>query len=376
MIREVRPISSETHREYLDRLASSDEVSFLQTPAWQAVKPDWKGESVGFFVGSEMVGVGLILYRQIPKVKRYLAYLPEGPVLDWTRDDVGDLLDALVRHAKGRGAFGVRIGPTAIHRRWNAQTIKDAIANPSITKLSDATPDDTDAAITRLIHLLESRGWHPTAQDAVHFSAGQPQFNFQLPLQAKTPDDLLKGMNQLWRRNIKKADKAGVTVRVGDRDDLATFHRVYLETAERDGFTPRPLEYFTTMWDALNEEDPNRMRVYLAELDGTCIAATTMVTVNAHAWYSYGASTTEHRDARGSNAVQWQMIQDALAQGASVYDMRGITEGLASDDPELGLIQFKVGTGGEAIAFIGEWDKPINRLLYRAFDVYMKRRAR
>ncbi|HEY5847828.1 MAG TPA: peptidoglycan bridge formation glycyltransferase FemA/FemB family protein, partial [Microlunatus sp.] len=53
---------------------------------------------------------------------------------------------------------------------------------------------------------------------------------------------------------------------------------------------------------------------------------------------------------------------------------RGITEGLEADDPHLGLIQFKVGTGGEAVEYVGEWDLPLNAILYAAFDLYMKRR--
>ena len=68
------------------------------------------------------------------------------------------------------------------------------------------------------------------------------------------------------------------------------------------------------------------------------------------------------------------MITDALAAGAGVYDLRGITEGLEADDPHLGLIQFKVGTGGEAVEYLGEWDLPLNVLLYKAFDLYMKHR--
>lgn len=48
---------------------------------------------------------------------------------------------------------------------------------------------------------------------------------------------------------------------------------------------------------------------------------------------------------------------------------------MANDDPHLGLIQFKVGTGGEAYTYLGEWDLPLNRLLYKAFDVYMARRG-
>ena len=41
----------------------------------------------------------------------------------------------------------------------------------------------------------------------------------------------------------------------------------------------------------------------------------------------------------------------------------------------MGLIQFKVGTGGEAVEYAGEWDLPLNRPLYKAFDIYMKRRG-
>jgi lipid II:glycine glycyltransferase (peptidoglycan interpeptide bridge formation enzyme) len=78
---------------------------------------------------------------------------------------------------------------------------------------------------------------------------------------------------------------------------------------------------------------------------------------------------------RGSNAVQWAMIRDALAVGAEVYDLRGITDTLDPDDPHVGLVQFKVGTGGEAVEYAGEWDLPVNPLLYKAFAVYLRRRS-
>ncbi len=41
----------------------------------------------------------------------------------------------------------------------------------------------------------------------------------------------------------------------------------------------------------------------------------------------------------------------------------------------MGLIQFKVGTGGEAVEYAGEWDLPLNPLVYRAFSLYMQRRS-
>ena len=182
-------------------------------------------------------------------------------------------------------------------------------------------------------------------------------------------------MNQQWRRNIKKAAKAGVEVRVGTAADLPAFHALYAGTAERDHFTPRPLGYFATMLSALSGEDPDRIRLYLAEHEGDLVAATTWVRVGQHVWYSYGASSNAKRDVRGSNAIQWQMITDAMDAGATVYDLRGVTEGVGADDPELGLIQFKVGTGGEIVEYLGEWDLPINPVLYRAFDWYLSHRG-
>ncbi|MGA4670809.1 lipid II:glycine glycyltransferase FemX [Propionibacteriaceae bacterium Y1923] len=374
---QIRQIQAGEHLEFINRVAAPGSdfpttVSFLQTPAWAKVKPEWKPELLGWFEGSQLIGVGLVLYRQLPKLKRYLAYLPEGPVLDWTRYDVADLLEVLVDHARKQGAFAVRIGPTIVANRWYPDTIKAAIADPSVTTLAEVTPDETSHAATRLANTLEHLRWKaPKAAEG--FTAGQPQYNFWLPLDGGA-DAVLKRMNQLWRRNIKKADKSGVEVRLGTRDELADFHRVYLETAERDHFTGRPLAYFETMWDALRGEDEQRMKLYLAHHEGDLVAATTFVQVGRHTWYSYGASTNAKREVRGSNRIQWQMIQDAIAAGAEVYDLRGITPAVAEDHPEIGLIQFKVGTGGQAVSYVGEWDKPINPVLYRAFMAYMERR--
>jgi lipid II:glycine glycyltransferase (peptidoglycan interpeptide bridge formation enzyme) len=367
----VRTISTDEHRAYN---ASQPSVSFLQTPAWGQVKREWRSESVGWFDGpDQLVGAGLVLYRQLPRIKKYLAYLPEGPVINWLTGDVGDLLRPLAEHARASGAFGIRIGAPVGVRRWGAETIKAAIADERVSRLSEAIPDHLDHGAVLLRNRLRELGWHPPDEEE-GFAAGQPRFVFQLPIAGRTAEQLLAGMNQLWRRNIKKAAKAGVVVSQGTADDLGQFHPLYLETAERDHFTPRPLGYFQTMFSAMLAEDPDRIRLYLAHHEGDLVAATTWVRVGGHSWYSYGASSTAKRDVRGSNAIQWRMITDALAAGATVYDLRGITEGLEADDPHLGLIQFKVGTGGEAVEYLGEWDLPLNPLLYKAFDLYMKRR--
>ena len=371
----VRSITPEQH---LDFVRGQRSASFLQTPAWGRVKAEWRSESIGWFRGAELVGAALVLYRQLPKVKRYLAYLPEGPVIDWADDDLAAWLTPMVAHLKGQGAFGVRMGPPVITRRWTAAQVKEGIASDDVHRLGQVAPEERSATGARVLGALVDLGWQPQAVDG-GFAAGQPQYNFVVPLRdadgnARTEEDVLKGMNQQWRRNIKKADKAGVEVTVGGSDDLTLFHDLYVHTAERDGFTPRPLGYFRTMVDALSAEEPDRITLHLARHEGDLVAATIAIRVGGHAWYSYGASSTEKRDVRGSNAVQWAMIRAALEAGADVYDLRGITETLDADDGHVGLIQFKVGTGGEAVEYAGEWDLPINRAIYKAFDLYMSRR--
>ncbi|MBM9463886.1 peptidoglycan bridge formation glycyltransferase FemA/FemB family protein [Aeromicrobium sp. YIM 150415] len=368
---QVRAIPTDDHLAFI---ASRRSVSFLQTPAWATVKSEWRGESLGWFAGGELVGAGLVLYRQLPKLKRYLAYLPEGPDLDWTGGELDDALSALAAYLKSQGAFGIRMGPPVVTRRWSAATIKAALADPVLAQLSDVPADEQDTEALAIADRLRSLGWRELSTDG-GFAAGQPKYNFQIPLAGRTEEDLLAGMNQQWRRNIRKAAKAGVEVTRGGREDLAAFHTVYAETAERDHFTPRPLSYFETMWDALTGEDPDRLSLYLAHHEGDLVAATTLVQVGEHAWYSYGASTSAKRDVRGSNAIQWQMIRDAMARGATVYDLRGITETLDEDDPHVGLIRFKVGTGGEATEYLGEWDLPLNRALYAGFTAYLRRRG-
>ncbi|WP_397186334.1 lipid II:glycine glycyltransferase FemX [Nocardioides ochotonae] len=382
----VREIPESDHLAFL---RSQPSASFLQTPAWGRVKSEWRRESLGWFDGDRLVGAGLVLYRQLPKVRRYLAYLPEGPVLDWAADDLAPWLTPMTAHLKRRGAFGVRMGPPVVVRRWSAAQVKEGIADPAVRRLDDIVPLERDGTGARVVSQLDQLGWRQQVAEG-GFAAGQPQYVFQVPLveadgTPRTEESVLAGMNQLWRRNIKKAAKAGVevtTVAAGDPSRegspltaLEAFHTLYVHTAQRDHFTPRPLAYFRTMAEALESEDPDRFRLHLAHHEGDLVAATIAIRVGTHAWYSYGASSTEKREVRGSNAVQWAMIREALAAGASVYDLRGITDTLDAEDSHVGLIQFKVGTGGQAVEYAGEWDLPLNRPLYAAFDLYMKRRG-
>ncbi|MGI5376253.1 lipid II:glycine glycyltransferase FemX [Streptomyces sp. CA-251387] len=373
----LQPIPRDQHLAFV---AGRSSVSHMQVPSWGEVKPDWRAESLGWFDGEQgggqLVGVGLVLYRPLPKVKRYLAYLPEGPLIDWHAPDLCERwLDPMLAYLKRQGAFSVKMGPPLVVRRWSADAVKAAIADPAARRLRDAEPTSCEQGALDIADRLRRTGWRQTEPGGEEgFAAGQPRYVCQVPFAGRSLDDLHRGLNQQWRRNIKKAEKAGVKVERGGYEDLPVFHELYAETAERDRFLPRPLPYFQRMWTALTAEHPDRMRLYLAHHDGDTLAAATMLTVGDHVWYSYGASTSRKREVQPNNALQWRMMTDAHELGASVYDFRGITDTLEESNPLLGLLRFKVGAGGEAVEYLGEWDFPLNRLLHKALDLYMARR--
>ena len=369
----VRPISGPEH---LDHIRERSSVSFLQTPAWAAVKNEWRGESLGWFDEGKLVGVGLVLFRQVPRVKRYLRLPSRGPDIDWLGQDLGRWLTPLAAYLKDQKAFGIRMGPPVVTRRWHAATVKAAIADPALRTWETCRP--TRATTPRWASSPGCASW---AGSRCPPPAGSPPvsrsttsgFRWPTPTCPRSRTTCSPRMNQQWRRNIRKAAKAGVEVTRGTRDDLADFHRIYVETAERDHFTPRPLTYFERMWDALGARRPTGCR-------------STWLTTTATWWprrrWSRSASTRgtptarPPRQARRTRLQRRPVADDARrALPAPRCTTCAASPTRSADDPQLGLLQFKVGTGGQAVEYLGEWDLPLKRGLYKAFMAWMKRRG-
>jgi lipid II:glycine glycyltransferase (peptidoglycan interpeptide bridge formation enzyme) len=107
--------------------------------------------------------------------------------------------------------------------------------------------------------------------------------------------------------------------------------------------------------------------------------------VGQTAWYVYGASSSVKRNLMASYGVQWQAIQWARARGCQYYDMWGIPDADEAileaqfkdrSDGLWGVYGFKRGWGGEVVRSLGAWDKVYNPLVYKAYQVYLKKRSK
>jgi lipid II:glycine glycyltransferase (peptidoglycan interpeptide bridge formation enzyme) len=366
-----------TREEHLAHLRLHPDASHLQIPEWGDVKPDWVAESVGWFEGKLLVAVALVLYRPLPRTRRFLAYLPDGPAIDWRNPRLERWLDPLVAHLEERGAFSVRIGPPVVVRHWEAATVTAGIADPGVRHLRDLPAAGVDGFALDAAERLGRLGWRRCEEgDGSGFGLGQPRYGFQVPLAGRSVDELRDGLAPHWEQALRTSERAGVRVSWGSASDLPDFHRLYAATAAHDGFRARPPEYFQRMWKALNSEDDDRLRLYLAEYDGLVLSAALMVNVGSRAWHSYPASGRQGRELRPSSALLWRMLCDARAAGADTYDLRSITPVL-TEGRLLGRLRFKTGAGGRAAEYLGEWERPVGsqgKMLQRAVRAYLGRR--
>jgi lipid II:glycine glycyltransferase (peptidoglycan interpeptide bridge formation enzyme) len=369
----ISPISPEKMRSFLSGLPSS---SFMQNPSWADLKTEWTHELLGWR-GSDgrITGSALVLYRRTPLVRRYFAYIPAGPVLDWSATGLEGWLAPLLEHLRARRVFTVRIGPPVVLRCWHADTVRDALARSSGERLDAVRPDQVNAEGLLVCEALAALGWRQAGRSESGVGELQPRYLFQLDWAGRDLEEVWSGLSKRWRRDIRRAGRQEVTTSVGGYPNLEEFHRLLRATERRKGFNlGRSLSYYQRQYRAMTAEGPERMRLYLAHHEGRLLAAHTLNTVGRHSWYQLGASSDEGRRVHASHALQWQMMRDAHRMGCELYDMGGVHPALDPADPTIGVLRWKLGTGGSVVETAGEWEFALNGLWDRAVNLYLTRR--
>ena len=321
----------------------------LQSWEWGQVKSTdggaWRPIRLGAFNGKgELIGGMSILARSFPVVGT-LYYAPRGPILtDWSPSSGGALLRDLIAAVRERG------------KRDGAMALKIDPAIPS------SEPDK--------LKLLTDLGFsRPTGQDAQGFGGTQPKAVMIMQVDGRTDDELLMSFKPQCRRNVRIAEKKGVEV-ISEctREQLQPFFDLYKTTAERDGFTGRPLSYFENLWDNLAEN--GLAKLFLTRYESQYLSGAMCFVIGDKAVYVYGASSNENRNVMPNYAMQWAMIRWARDLGCKTYDFRGVAPIKPGEEatPEAehlqGLNRFKEGFGAEFVEYVGEFDLPLNPAKY------------
>lgn len=187
-------------------------------------------------------------------------------------------------------------------------------------------------------------------------------------------DELLRGMHEKTRYNIKVAAKHDVKVRLTSHPaDIDSFLKLMAETEKRAGFVQHQPQYLYKTFQSLAAAKMARLRV--AELNGAMLAADLEITYGRTVTYLYGASSNLMRQAMAPYLLHWEAIKAARSEGAKYYDFWGVNPPNVSSPLYKksweGISRFKAGWGGEQVDLIGTWDLPSNVTLYNL--VFLRR---
>jgi peptidoglycan pentaglycine glycine transferase (the first glycine) len=350
-------------------IASLPLPHLLQSWEWSQVKAKYGWQPMPFVWSDSLpasshtpLAAAMILKRSIPvggfAKKMCVLYIPKGPNLDW--DDAvlrRRVLGDLQVFAKRQGAIFVKLDPDVALGRGVPGT--------------QAAVEFTGGQAVRS-ELME-RSWK--------FSQDQIQFrNTVLIDLSPNVDELLAGMKQKTRYNLRLAQKKGVTVRVGTADDLPLLYRMYAETSVRDGFLIREAGYYQTVWRTFGGSSsgaPSRSTPFheslIAEVDGDPVGAVSIFHFAGQAIYLFGMSRNENREKMPNYLLQWEAMQRAKALDNKLYNLWGAPDEFDESDDLWGVFRFKEGLGGYVLRTLGAWDYTPNPIFYKMYTEMLPR---
>jgi lipid II:glycine glycyltransferase (peptidoglycan interpeptide bridge formation enzyme) len=333
------PPATITSREtWNTALTSLPLAHVLQTWEWGQFKSrhGWTPSYLLWNDQDRPTAAALVLRRQISRLPFCVMYVPKGPAMDYADAPlVNPVLSDLERLARRSHAIFLKIDP-------------------------DLNPHP----LPREASLPGRREWHESAE--------QIQFRNTMEIDLRrSEDELLAAMHQKTRYNIRLAQKRGVTVRPGTLADLELLYAMYDETARRDQFIIRPLDYYRDAWGSFIEA--GLAQPLISEVEGVPIAALILFNFAGRAYYFYGMSRDLHRDKMPNHLLQWEAMRWSRAQGCAVYDLWGAPDDLVESDPMWGVYRFKQGLGGQFVQHIGARDYVASRPLYWLYTIAMPR---
>lgn len=311
--------------------------TFLQSSNWGELNASMghPAHFLGLWQNGDLVGAALTLEMHSRR-GRFL-FVPHGPLMPWSEDTFGALLEALRALAKERRCAWIRISPV--------------IARDS-----------------QFAALFRNHGFRGAP---IHVHA---ESTWTLDVR-RSDEELLAGMRQTMRNSIRRAMKDGVEVLRGCDPGLrAVFCKLYYDTVERQQFTPYSAAFLDREIECFARDD--RIQVYVGMYQGEALAGAIVVFYGDSGFYHHGATANIHRKVPASYLVQWEAIREARERGCAYYNFWGIAPDDRPDHPWVGLTKFKQGFGGFRTDYLHAQDLPLSPAYWLNWAVETARRIR
>lgn len=269
-----------------------------------------------------------ITWHQIPGIKKYIGYCPKSVVPSV------EVVEYITKLARKRGVIMVKFEPNEV------DVNKNSIFNNNLFTLGKSL-----------------------------FT----KYSFVLKID-KTEEELLLGMHQKTRYNIRLAEKKGVEI-IEDNtvEAFEEYWKLTEETTRRQGFYAHTKSYHQKMFNLMTSSGMGHL--FKAVYKGETLSCWMIFTLNKTAYYPYGASSNMHREVMANNLMMWEVIRYAKKSGCKYFDMWG-SMGPEPDkkDPWYGFHKFKEGYGADLVEFLGTFDLVIDSFWYWLYTLAEKTR--
>ncbi|WP_113674974.1 peptidoglycan bridge formation glycyltransferase FemA/FemB family protein [Vallitalea guaymasensis] len=427
----------EIEKEQLNSYNMDSKGHIFQTSYWADVKEEWDAKFFGGYDDNgNIVLTCVILIRKIPYINKSMGYIPRGFQCDYSNKKlVTEFTDFMRKYGKKNNIAFISIDPD-IHLHENEELndfgneVKDMLIDigyknkntknfeniqPNYVfrlyfdmkkELSERKKDIFDAFSKKTnynIKIAEKRGLTVEVYDKENITddiidifhkkmliTGQRdkfitrnrdyfkkmiekiypycrlymvKYNYDLDSNRirSNLNTQLKNMSKLKNRKNNIVDTLEIT---SDKDEIKKNNKKLLDLEKRIADSERQIEGFNQRLQSIAE--------YKEKTD-VYIAGAIYLYYGGKGWYSYGASDNELRDTMPNYLMQWKMIEDTMDLDCYMYDFRGVSGDLDSNNPLYGLYKFKKGFNGDFVEFIGEFDLVINSFVYKLFRFVLPR---
>ncbi len=303
-------INSENQSQWEELVQKNQAGGFHQSFAWANFKQstNWDTYKIGVFQDGKILAGSVVLKFSFSNGTNFL-YIPEGPILDLNNEDIG---------------------------LWQWRLLEAAIHSiMSLAKNEHTTHLRIEPRITTAPHFLLN-GFTKAPINL------QPKHTQTLDLQQNI-HELLIGMKQKCRYNIKLSAKNGVQVKEIPLSEIGTFYKLYQATLKRNEFDGQEIDFF----EKVCQHCSGFSKLFVAYKDKLELASAIVTYYGERATYLYGASSDQHKQLMAPYALHWHIIQDAKDKEYKSYDFWGIApDNKDQSHPWQGLSRFKKNLEG------------------------------
>jgi len=387
---------------------------FLQSYAWGEFSKKEK-KLTPYYLGlvdskKNILGATLLLQKHLPLGLSYF-YAPRGFVIDFANEKLlKEFSMKTIEFVKNKKGIFLKIDPDLI---WREENNKGEEIKPSYD-------------CKKIFNNLKKLGFHHQGFTK-NFETMQPRYTFRIDLD-KSLQEIEDGFSKTTKQRISKAEELNTSVRLGNRNDVETFHHLMELTESRKDFVSHNLKYYESLYEIYNKT--NKMDLFIGsvniknivnkykkeikaidkdleefkDIESLSKSAKNRqnellkrkeklekniqeynevyskyndeeIILNGHvimeygdkAWVLYAGNHNVLTSSYSNYKTYYEHIKYCHAQGIKMYDQFGTIGDLSSNNPRLGLHEFKKKFGGNYVEFIGEFDYVTNRFMYFCF---------